>query len=609
MFDLTWTVPEDAAAGIYDLSMILYGGAKNPDQDLSVPALDIETINFALIVDQDVSYIQLMEIPTFTGQKRVIYTHIAKGEVAKSGVLTFKVFASMVQLASIIGGGSLAGTSALHTFGMGLMSMFKWAQIENRVAKQREDGSADFLDIQVIGQGAVTYEDTSPLDIDVNTGCPSLPKIPICPTLIQEQYLKFECPHFIEIQFEWSTLAYLPEMEKYFPYWKFSAYEQWYPCSFYLDNNPDVTDNKDNYGKPEFNDQETGKPPYFVYIHAEEDARYLTIQYWLYYVFNEYKGSLSWMKPHMHDWDSTVYIIFDKKNLEEPKKVGFCYHIRGYTLDWSYSGLQKVDDHVIAYVAEGSHGAYHQLRGIWPEDYLFSWDEWNPGGITLGYENLTNWIIVRYCDIAKETTLPGQGDKIFCPVEHMTHNCIDPAPSEAVKENIVYWPRDFDPNCKAAWHQDKKWRSIEPPSFTLFVSARSPVNICVEDSLGRRTGCASGNISREIPESLYSGPETEPEIVAILNPSGDYIAHVYGISEGTFDLESWFYLNGSASLICNFTRVVIEKDQTRDYIIPEFPSLIISSLLTFISMLAIIFTKKRKISRLKNYSKTRKTLK
>jgi hypothetical protein len=552
--------------------------AEDPDKNPTATALDIESVYFAFIVDPDISYVQVFEIPTFIGQKRVIFMHIAKKDAEKSGVLTFKVFVSMVQLASIIGEATLAGTSALDMFALGIKSMITWGEIEKRSVQLREDKSFDFLEIQVIGQGALAYEDASPLDIDLSTGFPALPKTPLCPTMIQEQYLKFECPYFAEIQFEWSIIAYLPEIEEYFPYFKFSKNEQWYPCHFYFDNNADLSDNKDNYGKPEFSDSETGKPPYYAFIHIREDAKYLTIQYWLYYVFN------GMWKLHMHDWDSLVYIIFERNNLETPKKVGFCYHWFGYTVEWTNAKLQKVDSHPIAYVAEGSHGAYHQLRGLLTEDYLFKFDVWYEGGITLGYENLTNWIIALDC--IEETTLPGLGSKLFCRVEHMTHNCIEPVPSAAIKEEIVYWPKDFSPECEAAWHQEKKWENTEPPWIVLSIAVKSPVNLCVEDSSHRRTGVDEhGNVLNEIPYSLYSGPESEPEVVAILDPTGEYIAHIYGVSEGTFDLESWIYSNGTISPVCNFTQVVIEKGQTKDYVIPEFPSSTILSLLMIISML------------------------
>jgi parallel beta-helix repeat protein len=591
-FDLAWIVPEEASAGVYNLKITLY--AEDPDKNPTAPVLDIESVYFAFIVDQDVSYVQVLDIPAFLGQKRAVFVHIAKRDVEKSGVLTFKVFVSMVQLASLIGEATLAGTSALDMFALGIKSMITWGEIEKRnVQLRQDDKSFDFLEIQVIGRGALAYEDASPLDIDLSIGLPALPKIPLCLTMIQEQYLQFECPYFAEIQFEWSILTYLPQMEEYFPYFKFSKNEQWYPCHFYFDNNADVSDNKDNYRKPEFSDPKTGRPPYYVFIHVEEDAKYLTIQYWLYYVYN------GLYKLHMHDWDSSVYIIFDRNNLEIPKKVGFCYHWFGYTVEWESPKLQKVGNHPIVYVAEGSHGAYHQLRWVWDpiiEDYLFKFDVWYAGGITLGYENLTNWIIAREC--MGETTLPGLGSKLFCRVEHMTHNCVEPVPSVAVKEEIIYWPKDFSSECKAAWHQDKKWKSTEPPPFALFVAVKSPVNLCVEDSMGRRTGVDEhGNVLNEIPYSLYSGPESEPEVVAILDPTGEYIAHVYGVSEGTFDFESWIYLNGAVSSVCNFTRVIIEKDQRKDYIISEFPYSTILSLVMILSMLAIALTKRMFMSK------------
>lgn len=580
-FNLAWAVPEDAAAGVYNLNVILYAGPKNPDQDPNVPAIDTDTIHFALIVDQDVSFIQVMEIPTFIGQKRVVYNHIAKEDVAKSGTLTFLYLTSMLQVARMVADMGRA-TSDLHILGKGLTDAFTWAGINKRVAKMRDDGSFDILHVQILGQGAWCYEDTTPLDIDLSLGLPI--KTPLnYLNILPEQYLAFETPYFSEIQFDWSYAAYMPAMTDFFPYWKFSGGETWYPCSFYFDNDADVTNNKDNYTKAEL---ETGRPPYFVYIHVVEDAKYLTIQYWLYYVYNEYHGIISGMKPHMHDWDSAVFVIFEKPNLQTPKKVGFCYHIFGYTLDWNDFSLQKEGNHVIVYVAEGSHGSHHNPAVCPP------WDEWHPGGITLGHENLTNWIIVENC--VHETTLPNEGSKVFCELYHIAHGCVEPAPPSVKKDSIVYWPKDFPGVSEAIWHQEDKWRNTEPPWFTLFVAAHSPVNICLEDSSGRRTGVdSSGNVLNEIPDSLYSGPNAEPETVAVLNPTENYTVHVYGTSSGTFGLESWIYLCGTESVICNSTGITIQEDQTINYVIPELPSAFAPMLFMLVLTITAILNRKR----------------
>jgi len=584
-FSLAWTVPEDAAAGIYDLDILLYAGSTNPDQDSSVPSIDKETVDFALIVDQDVSFIQVMEIPTFIGQKRVVYNHIAKEDVAKSGTLTFLYLTTMLQVARMVVDVGTA-TSNLHKLGNGLKDMFTGAGILKRMAKIRNDGSFDLLHVQILGQGAWCYEDTTPLDIDLGLGFPLKLAMNYPMNILPEQYLAFETPYYSEIQFDWSYAAYLPAMTDFFPYWKFSSGEKWFPCSFYFDNDADVTNNKDNYEKAVL---ETGRPPYFVYIHVVEDTRYLTIQYWLYYVYNEYHGIIWWKEPHMHDWDSAVYVIFEKPDLQTPKKIGLCSHIFGDTFDWNNIppiGVQKEGNHVIVYVAEGSHGSH-------PNIACLPWDEWYPGGDTLGYGNLTNWIIVENC--ARETTIPEEGDKVFCELYHITRGCVEPAPLSVKEDSIVYWPKDFPGVSEAVWHQEDKWRNTEPPRFTLSVTAHSPVNICVEDSLGRRTGTdSSGNILNEIPDSLYTGPDTEPETVAIMNPTESYTVHVYGTSSGTFSLDSWIYLCDTESIICNSTGITIQEHQTIDYVVPEFPSApILTALMAFAVFTVTLHHRKR----------------
>ena len=551
---LSWTVPNDASAGAYSLFVYLYDG--DPD-DPETTTLDIEFIPCALMIDRDISYIQIETISSITGEQRAIHVHIADHDVVKSGTLTFKVLISAFQLAKLAVG--TGGSSYLGMLGRGFNAIRTIWGISNRAAKLATDGTADILVLQFIGDVGFLYE-ASLLDIGSIVW-------PVTPTPIPKKYLEMPSPYFSEIQFEWTIVSYMPAMEKYFPYWKFSKNEQWYPCSFYFDNNVNVGDNKDKYGKAEFNDPETGRPPYYVYIHVVMDADYLTVQYWMYYVYNHH-----YLFPdHMHDWDSRVYIIFSRDNLETPIKVGFSYHSWpgskepiSYIRDWTDSDLEKVNNHIIAYVAEDSHGAYHQLRGILPEPYLFAWDTWEAGGITLGVENLTNWVIVGNCE--QETILPESGGEIFCDVEYTDFNCVHPVPNQAIKADDIYWPKNFG-DVDAAWHQDCVWRNTIPPwPHFLMVAAHSPVNLQVKDALGHSVGVDENGVIRyEIPDSIYTGPDTDPEVIMIDNPSGEYAVYVYGVENGTYDLEMSHFSEEAVSIIGNFSDVSIQQGQTNIY--------------------------------------------
>jgi len=533
---LSWTVPNDAPAGAYSLSIYLYD--KDPRTPLQTTIVDTESIPCAIMIDRDTSYIQIQTISSFTGEQRAIHIHIADHDIAKSGTLTFKLLISAFQLAKLAVG--LEGTSCLAILGRGFNEIKAIWRISDRAVKLYEDGTADILVLQFIGDVGFLYE-ASLLDIG------SIPE-PVTPTPIPKEFLKMPSPYFSEILFDWTLVSYMPIMETYFPYWKFSKNEQWYPTSFYFDNNTNVADNKDNYARA------GERPPYYVYIHVVGDEDYLTIQYWMYFVYNSH-----WSGDHMHDWDARVYVIFDRDNLETPIKVGFSYHIWSYTCDWEdldiESRLEKVGTHVIAYVANGSHGSYHSRSAM-----LVLVDKFEAGGISLGYENLTNWVIAGYCE--KETP---NGD--FCLVDYNDCNCIHPTPTDAIRNGETYWPKDFDPEARAAWHQDETWHNTIPPKMhILVVEAHSPVNILVQDSMGRSTGTdETGVVRTEVPNAMYSGSSAEPEAVIVDSPSGEYEVYVYGVEDGTFDMTAWTFSNGSKTTLLNLSDVSIQKGQVLRY--------------------------------------------
>jgi hypothetical protein len=115
---LSWTVPDKACAGTYSLFLYLYDG------DPAYPnskTLDTESIPYAVMIDRDISFIQIETLSTLTGEQRAIHVHIADHDVVKSGTLTFKVLISAFQLAKLFAGtdGTLAmlgrGLNAIKT--------------------------------------------------------------------------------------------------------------------------------------------------------------------------------------------------------------------------------------------------------------------------------------------------------------------------------------------------------------------------------------------------------------------------------------------------------------------------------------------------------------
>jgi hypothetical protein len=162
------------------------------------------------------------------------------------------------------------------------------------------------------------------------------------------------------------------------------------------------------------------------------------------------------------------------------------------------------------------------------------------------------------------------------------------------------WPHDFPGVGVAAWHQ-AKWSYIIPPRASVAgVVAHSPVNLYVQDNVGRTTGFKDGLVLMEIPDSQYTGPDTEPEMILLLSPSGQYTIHVRGTDYGTFNISvSEILPDGSTVTDAEFTNVVIVPDQEVPYQIwiPEFPPVTILAVFMALSTFAAGLTRKNRTKR------------
>jgi hypothetical protein len=315
-------------------------------------------------------------------------------------------------------------------------------------------------------------------------------------------------------------------IKDYFPYYYFSIGEPYYPCSFYFDNDSFVDNNKENYDarKGMWNES-------YVYIHTVEDDTYLTIQYWLYSVFNHHD---IWF-DHEHDWDAIVFVVFDKGDLSQPIEVRMAYHYFVGVYFWE--DVEKIDDtHVVAYVAEGSHGAYNSSTTIkmvgFPE-----LDKWTPGGDHYTPDDF-NWYLVcdctgevwrgpflgipvfrRFCDVTNQLT---RGDAQYEPVEG-------------------YWPRGYHgkgADGEAPWHDDR-WFTTKPegPWGVTEFSVNCPVDLHIYDPLGRHVGInyETGEPEIEIPNATCS-IELEGQYITIFDPiEGDYRVEIVGLENGTYN--------------------------------------------------------------------------
>jgi hypothetical protein len=108
------------------------------------------------------------------------------------------------------------------------------------------------------------------------------------------------------------------------------------------------------------------RAPNAVYAHvAQEPGRpgRLALQYWLYYVFNDYNDK------HESDWE-LIQLHFDANTVEEalqrpPAEVLYSQHEGAERAGWNDDKLEKVGGtHVVTYPGAGSHANYYR-NALW----------------------------------------------------------------------------------------------------------------------------------------------------------------------------------------------------------------------------------------------------
>jgi hypothetical protein len=98
-----------------------------------------------------------------------------------------------------------------------------------------------------------------------------------------------------------------------------------------------------------------------VYAHVATDTEHpgkLSLQYWLFYVFND------WNNLHEGDWEM-IQLVFDAPTSGEalrvdPAEVGFSQHEGAERADWGDEKLEVVDGtHPVVHPADGSHANFY----------------------------------------------------------------------------------------------------------------------------------------------------------------------------------------------------------------------------------------------------------
>lgn len=120
------------------------------------------------------------------------------------------------------------------------------------------------------------------------------------------------------------------------------------------------------------------QPTTWVHAVIDEGKRKLYLQYWFWYLFND------WNNLHESDWEM-VQLVFDTTDPVEalaigPDEIGFAQHESGQLVRWSNPRLERDGAHVIVYPGAGSHATYPS------SDLFISWGERGSG---FGCDNTT----------------------------------------------------------------------------------------------------------------------------------------------------------------------------------------------------------------------------
>jgi RsiW-degrading membrane proteinase PrsW (M82 family) len=101
-----------------------------------------------------------------------------------------------------------------------------------------------------------------------------------------------------------------------------------------------------------------GGPAPMIYAHVvrNENPGYISIQYWIYYFYND------WFNKHESDWEMVQVVL---SSAYQPLWVVYSQHHGGVRRLWNTTALEE-GTHPVVYVARGSHANYFAKNEIYP---------------------------------------------------------------------------------------------------------------------------------------------------------------------------------------------------------------------------------------------------
>lgn len=115
-----------------------------------------------------------------------------------------------------------------------------------------------------------------------------------------------------------------------------------------------------------------GQPPAYHGRVVTAGGGYIALQYWFFYVMNDWRSTFAGVNDHEGDWELVTVYLADHGDHVEPRWVGLSTHDeRGDALRrrWDDPELARHGNHPIVYVGAGSHSG-----AVLPGDYVVAVD-------------------------------------------------------------------------------------------------------------------------------------------------------------------------------------------------------------------------------------------
>ena len=169
-------------------------------------------------------------------------------------------------------------------------------------------------------------------------------------------------------------------------------------------------------------------------------------------------------------------------------------------------------------------------------------------------------------------------------VLRLLHSCITTPSSSSPPPTYVpdvYLDEIIIIDTKGIDHSYSEYMPVQLPTFcglicgyeTLVVTAYSPVDLLVTSPSGKIVGAyyEDGNYAYEISEissALYTGHETEPEMIIIISPEeGNYTTDVYGTGDGKYNLSMIYLSDDEISEQKDYSNIPVTTGKESNYTI------------------------------------------